>query len=76
MPFTRGNLGPVASRRALPSNLTQVCTFYIPSDLITSPASCSTCFPCHSRQKQFQDGTGLPLRVVMSPGACENIAGL
>lgn len=79
VPSTR-DLGPAVSRWTLPSNLTQVSTFYIPSDLITFSACQRTCFLCHNRYNRFQEGAGLPAlvcpNVVMFPGVRMEIVGI
>lgn len=79
VPSTRDR-GPAVSRWTLPSNLTQVSTFYIPSDLITFPACQRTCFLCHNRYSRFQEGAGLPVlvcpHVVMFPGVRMEIVGI
>lgn len=72
--------GPTVSRWTLPSNLTQVSTFYIPSHLITFPACQRTCFLCHNRYNCFQEGAGLPVlvcpNVVMFAGVRMEIVGI
>lgn len=79
VPSTRDR-GPAVSHWTLPSNLTQVSTFYIPSDLITFPACQRTCFLCHNRYNRFQEGAGLSVlvcpNVVMFPGVCMEIVGI
>lgn len=78
VPSTRDR-GPAVSRWTLPSNLTQVSTFYIPSHLITFPACQRTCFLCHNRYNRFHEGAGLPglvcPNVVMFPGVRTEIVG-